>query len=142
VGIASFFKFADLRSVLSANGLECEVIGPDAYPFGELDRRHAAMSTQQGLEAIRLAIEHSRMVAGVICREVPALASRLSVDALLVDQLEPSGGMVAESLRLAFVTVCNALAFHQELGVPPGFILGNHPKPANDYHLKSGPRKN
>src|SRR5262249_25445407 len=46
---------------------------------------------------------------------------RAGVEALLVDQMEPAGGAVAERLGIPFITVCNALAINTEAQVPPPF---------------------
>jgi MGT family glycosyltransferase len=41
------------------------------------------------------------------------------VDGVLVDQVSPAGGCVAEVLNLPLGIACNALALHQEPSVPP-----------------------
>jgi MGT family glycosyltransferase len=40
---------------------------------------------------------------------------------MLVDQVSPGGGTVAEFLDIPFITVCNAMLINQEDGVPPFF---------------------
>ena len=46
---------------------------------------------------------------------------RRNIDALLVDQMEPAGGAVADHLGIPFITVCNALAINRDPIAPPAF---------------------
>ena len=55
------------------------------------------------------------------CRDAPAAIRGAGVDALLVDQMEPAGGAVAEHLGLPFITICNALAINRDPVAPPPF---------------------
>jgi MGT family glycosyltransferase len=57
----------------------------------------------------------------MLCRDGPAAIRRAGVDLLLVDQMEPAGGAVAEHLDIPFVTICNALAINRDPAVPPPF---------------------
>jgi len=56
------------------------------------------------------------------CREAPALLERIGADAVLVDQLEPGGALVAEHLGLPFASLAVALPINREPGVPPPFV--------------------
>ena len=57
----------------------------------------------------------------MVCEDAPAAIREAGVDALLVDQMEPAGGAVAEHLGLPFITVCNALAINRDPVAPPSF---------------------
>ena len=57
----------------------------------------------------------------MVCRDAPDAIRRAGIDALLVDQMEPAGGAVAEHLGIPFVTVCNALAINRDPVAPPPF---------------------
>jgi MGT family glycosyltransferase len=57
----------------------------------------------------------------MVCRDAPAAIREAGIEALLVDQMEPAGGAVAEHLGLPFVTICNALAINRDAAVPPAF---------------------
>ncbi|TFI60336.1 glycosyltransferase [Sphingomonas parva] len=58
----------------------------------------------------------------MLCREAPPLFRDLGVDAILADQLEPAGGLIAEHLELPFASVACALPMNREAGVPPPFV--------------------
>ena len=57
----------------------------------------------------------------MVCRDAPDAIRRLKIDALLVDQMEPAGGAVADHLGIPFVTICNALAINRDPVAPPAF---------------------
>jgi zeaxanthin glucosyltransferase len=57
----------------------------------------------------------------MVCRDAPEAIRRAGVDALLVDQMEPAGGAVADYLGIPFITVCNALILSSDAHVPPAF---------------------
>ena len=54
-------------------------------------------------------------------RLVPKAIEKLGVDGLLIDQAVAAGGTVAEHLGLPYVTICSALPWNEEIGVPPPF---------------------
>ena len=45
------------------------------------------------------------------------------ISMLLVDQMEPAGGTIADCLKLPFVTICNALALNRD-GILPCLLRG------------------
>jgi zeaxanthin glucosyltransferase len=58
----------------------------------------------------------------MLCRHAPLLLRRLGIDAVVSDQLEPAGGLVAERLGLPFATIACALPVDREPGVPPPYV--------------------
>lgn len=66
-----------------------------------------------------------RDVAGLtdmLCREAPATLSGIGADAVIADQMEPAGGLVAEHLGLPFVTTATGLPINREPGIPPPYL--------------------
>jgi MGT family glycosyltransferase len=59
--------------------------------------------------------------AEALLRTLPAVLQELAVDGLIVDQVAPAAGTVAEHLGLPFVTTCTATPWHEEAAVPPPF---------------------
>jgi MGT family glycosyltransferase len=57
----------------------------------------------------------------MVCRDAPDAIRRRKIDALLVDQMEPAGGAVADHLGIPFITICNALAINRDEIAPPPF---------------------
>jgi zeaxanthin glucosyltransferase len=62
-----------------------------------------------------------RWQADVLLQLLPKAIKELAIDGLVVDQVFSAGGTVAEHLGIPFVTVCSALPWHEEAGVPPPF---------------------
>jgi MGT family glycosyltransferase len=58
----------------------------------------------------------------LLCRQAPEALRAIGADAVIADQLEAAGGLVAEHLRLPFVTVASALPINREAGVPPPYL--------------------
>ena len=58
----------------------------------------------------------------MLCREAPPVLRALGVDAILADQLEPAGALIAEHLGLPFVTIACGLPIDREPGVPPPYL--------------------
>ncbi len=69
--------------------------------------------------------------AELALRLVPPALQDLGVDGVVLDQTVSAGGTAAEHLGLPYVTVCSALLWHEEIGVPPPFTswsLGGDPR--------------
>jgi zeaxanthin glucosyltransferase len=54
----------------------------------------------------------------MLCREAPAVLRGLGVDAILADQMEAAGGLVAGALGVPFVSVAAALPVNREPHLP------------------------
>ncbi len=57
-----------------------------------------------------------------IARHAPALLRREGIEALLVDEMEPGGGLVARSLGLPFLSVACSLPVEGDPALPPPYI--------------------
>jgi len=117
----TYFQMPDLEQSILAEGLDFHPIGHSDHPAGSLPRTLAQIGQLTGLAALRFTIEAVRKTSIMICRDLPAATRETGVEVLLVDQMEPAGGAVAEHLGLPFVTVCNALALNRDLVAPPAF---------------------
>lgn len=62
-----------------------------------------------------------RWYAEEVLRLVPQAFEDLKVDGVLVDHIVSAGGTAAERAGVPFVTVCSALLWHEEPGIPPPF---------------------
>ena len=92
--------------------------GPGVPDLPSLTRH---MTQPRGLGLLRILRDGAAM-ADLVCRQAPALIRARNIDALVVDQLEPAGGIVAAGMGLPFVSVANALLVNREDGVPPPFV--------------------
>ena len=58
----------------------------------------------------------------MLCREAPAALGDIGADAVIADQTEAAGGLVAEHLGLPFASIATALPINREAGVPPPYV--------------------
>lgn len=111
----------DVRARAIEEGLEFAALGESDHPPGSLSRSLAELGQRKGLGALRFTVEAVRRTTEMICRDAPAVLEVRGIDRLLVDQMEPAGGSVADHLGIPFVTICNALALNREPFMPPPF---------------------
>jgi zeaxanthin glucosyltransferase len=117
----TFFQMADVEAWARAEGLEFACLGQQDHPAGSLPVSLRELGRLQGMAALRFTIQAVKKTTEMICRDAPAALRDTGIEMLLVDQMEPAGGAVAEYLGIPFVTVCNALALNRESSVPPPF---------------------
>ena len=111
----------DVRAQAHAEGLEFLAIGACDHPAGSLPKSLAQLGRLGGPAALRFTIKAVAKTTEMFCREGPEAIRGARIEALLVDQMEPAGGSVAEYLGIPFVTICNALALNREPSMPPPF---------------------
>ncbi len=117
----TLLQMEDVRARAAAEGLEFAALGQSDHPAGSLDRSLTQLGTLAGLRALRFTIAAVGRTTEMICRDAPGVLAARGIDRLLVDQMEPAGGSVAEHLNIPYATVCNALALNREPYVPPPF---------------------
>lgn len=109
----------DAKSKTLAAELEFRAIGGSEYPTGAMAESLAELGKLSGLAALQYTVNMLRQGADVMLRDAPRAIKEAGVDALLVDQIMPEGGTVAEFLGLPFITICSAVVLNREEGVPP-----------------------
>ncbi|MBI6669652.1 zeaxanthin glucosyltransferase [Pseudomonas syringae] len=114
----TFFQQTDARRWLTDSRIGFHAVGATSHPPGSLERvlRRAAASNNpwrlQGV--IRDLCASTRM----LCAELPGALNQRGIDALLCDQMEAGGGLVAEALGLPFISVACALPVNREPQIP------------------------
>jgi zeaxanthin glucosyltransferase len=115
------FQVADLEAQIRAQGIEFAPVGRSDHPPGSLAKSLDQLSRLQGLAALRFTIRAIERTTEMMLRDGPQAIRAAGVSALLVDQMEPAGGAIAEHLDLPFFTICNALPLNRDPLVPPPF---------------------
>src|ERR1700760_140190 len=123
---AVYFQVADLEPPIRAAGLRFRQIGQSDFPLGSLRERDEEGGKLEGLAALRCGIHGVVMKSQMLFRDAPAAIRDEGIDALIVDQIEPAGGTVAEHLRLPFVSVAAALPVNLDVSVPPVSFPWSH----------------
>ncbi len=115
------FNIPDVEAKVLSEGLEFCPIGQSDYPVGYLAEYEVQLHKLTGIAALRFSVKEDQKRAATICRHAPYALRNAGVQALIVDQLEPVGGTVAEFLNIPFISVCSAIAYNREIGIPPNF---------------------
>lgn len=114
----TFFHQADARRWLSDPRIGFHALGHATHPPGSLqDALHQAANPSGPLGLMAIIRQLSGTTA-MLCAQLPAALAQEQVDALLCDQMEAAGGLVAEGLGLPFVSVACALPVNREPGIP------------------------
>lgn len=116
---ATFVHQADAAPLVEAEGAGFEAIGASAPPVAGWT---APMARIRGLTGLGGVMSGMARFTDMVCREAPAALRRIGADALIVDQLESGGGLVAEHLGLPFASVAVTLPINREPGVPPPYV--------------------
>ena len=80
------------------------------------------MARLNGPFGLRRMIAETAALTDMIAREAPDAFRALGIDAVVADQMEPAAGLVAEHLRLPFVTTATGLPINREPAVPPPYV--------------------
>jgi len=119
----TLFGIPDTESRARLQGLEFQVIGATDYPLGSKAETFPALPNTTTTEYTQEKVTDSMTRrTNMICRDAPGSLKEAGVEILLVDQLEPAGGTVAEFLGIPFITVCCSLALNREISIPPAAI--------------------
>lgn len=117
----TFFGIVDAQAKVLAAGLEFRSIGEVEFPAGSSDVLFAELGNLSGLAALKYTLDWIESSAKIFLKYGPDALIDVGIEALLVDQIAPEGGIVADRLDLPFVTICSALPFNQEPTIPPLF---------------------
>ena len=96
----TYLQMLDLEEKIRSEGLDFEADRNTDHPRGSLPASLDALGRLKGLSALRFTIQAVAKTTQTVCREAPDAIRRLKIDALLVDQMEPAGGAVADHLGI------------------------------------------
>jgi UDP:flavonoid glycosyltransferase YjiC (YdhE family) len=130
-----------LGAALAANGTEITVVHlAEAAPLvtdpavrfaalehpedrkGLLGRYISTLAQPSGLIGLPRMIRSTAAMTGLLLDALPAALTKLGIDAVIADSVEPAGALVARHLRLPFVTAVTGLPLLREPTVPPPFL--------------------
>jgi len=114
----TFIHQQDAANWLSDPRIGFHGLGLHSHPPGSLRRTLRIASSPGGPLGLRRLIADMSRSTDMLCRELPVALDDLRVDALLCDQMEAAGGLVAEATGLPYVSVACALPINREPGLP------------------------
>lgn len=114
----TFLHQSDAAAYLKDTPLGFHALGADTHPAGSLAGSLRRAANPGGPLGLRRVIQDMAATTDMLCRELPGAITALGIDALLADQMEAAGGLVAEGMELPFVSVACALPVNREPGIP------------------------
>lgn len=123
---ATFLHMPDVARLVTRPGIGFHAIGQASHAPGTLDASIARMASLNGPFGLRAMIAETAGQTDMIAHEAPDALRALGIDAVVADQMEPAGGLVAEHLGLPFVTTATGLPINREPAVPPPYVDWPH----------------
>lgn len=114
----TFLQRPDAGVYLNDGRLGFHAVGAGSHPAGSLAGSLERAANPGSPLGLRRVIVDMAATTTMLCRELPAACERLRIDALLGDQMEAAGGLVAEMLGLPLISVACALPVNREAGIP------------------------
>jgi UDP:flavonoid glycosyltransferase YjiC (YdhE family) len=118
----TFVGQPDAAKLVRGEGTGFAAVGETSHPPGSLDARIGRMARLNGAFGMRGMIRDVAHLTDMLCREAPGALRKIGADAVVADQMEAAGGLVAEHLGLPFVTTATGLPINREPGVPPPYV--------------------
>ena len=75
-----------------------------------------------GLFGVLRTVADSAAATDNLCRHLPEILLRERADAVIADQMEPAGGLVARHLRLPYLSLASALPLERDERIPPPYL--------------------
>lgn len=126
----TFVAQPDVGPKVERPGIGFAAVGARSHPPGRLARMTARLGGTTGLFGIGGVIRDMADTTDMLCHEVPDVLRAIHAGAVIADQTEPAGGLVARHVGLPLVSVANALLIDREPEIPPAFVgWGYDPTP-------------
>ncbi|KFI08665.1 glycosyltransferase [Massilia sp. BSC265] len=114
----TFMHRPDASAYVSDPRAGFHAVGASTHPPGSLAAVLQRAANPGGPLGLRRVILDMAGSTDMLCRELPRAIDALGVDAIIADQMEAAGALVAEGLGLPFVSVACALPVNREPGIP------------------------
>lgn len=118
---AVFATEPDARERVERAGIRAVTIGAGRFAKGHLAAVERRMSRVRGLFGLGPVVRDMAEATDVLATELPQLLAAHGIDAVVCDQLEAAGGLVARAARMPYATVANALPIDRRDDWPPFF---------------------
>lgn len=113
---------AEAASLVSDPAVRFAALDHPAYREGLLAKYISTLAQPSGLIGLPRMISSTASMTRLLLQALPVALTRLGIDAVIADSVEPAGALVARHLRLPFVTAVTGLPLLREPGVPPPFL--------------------
>ena len=138
----------EVRSLLRDPRIRFEAVGTDRARPGALAAMIDRAARPGGPLGLSRVIRDVADNTDLLCHEAPSVLRRLRVDAVIADEMEAAGGLLARALGLPCVSVACALPVHREPRLPlpvmhwglardeAGLHLNHHSTRAYDWLMR------
>lgn len=114
----TFLQRPDAAAYINDARLGFHAVGAASHPAGSLAQSLERAANPGSPLGLRRVILDMAATTSMLCRELPGAFEQLDIDAVLGDQMEAAGALVAEMLGLPFISVACALPVNREPGIP------------------------
>ena len=114
----SWIHQADVEKYICDHRIGFSAVGASSHPPASLDKTHRRAANPGSLLGLRRVIADIADSTDMLCNEGPQVLKNLKVTAIIADQMEAAGGLLAEGLKLPFISVACALPVNREPAVP------------------------
>lgn len=137
----TFFQQADARRWLTDPRIGFHALGALSHPSGSLDAALLRAACSNNPLRLRRVIHDLCDTTRMLCAELPAALASRQIGALLCDQMEAAGGLVAEGLGLPYVSVACALPVNREARLPLAVMPFAYATDERSQQIFEGSRK-
>ncbi|MGJ8583348.1 MAG: glycosyltransferase [Marinosulfonomonas sp.] len=130
----TFIGPPDAKAVTQAHGIAFHEIGATVQPLGDLAKQLKTLARVRGVRGIGRHIRKMAETTQMFLDGLPAALDELQPTGMIVDQMEPAGGLVARAKGIPFVSLANALPVERDPIVPP--VFANWPPETTEFALK------
>lgn len=116
----------DAQTNTQAAGLEFQIIGKSEFPLGSTAETVAKLNELSGKKALEYTLKIFKEQINIRFRDIPEVVKNTGIEALLIDQIISEGGTIAEICQIPFITICSAVVFNREPGIPPFITNWNY----------------
>jgi MGT family glycosyltransferase len=116
---ATFVHQADAEPVARRWGGDFHALEASADTIDSWTR---PMAKIRGLAGLGGTIADMARQTDMICKQAPTALREIGADAVLTDQIEAGGGLVAEHLGVPWISMASALPINREAGIPPPYV--------------------
>jgi zeaxanthin glucosyltransferase len=134
----SWIHQADVRPLLADPRIAFHPVGGATHPAGSLAQVWARAASPGGPLGLRRVIADVASATDMLCREGPALLRALGTEAVIADQMEAAGGLLARGLGLPFISVACALPVNRDPRVPLPVMPWGHAHDLRGEQLNAG----
>lgn len=118
----TFVHLADAERMVAGKGADFFAVARRTHPPGTLDAYLARLAKPAGPIGLNAMLKATAGLTDMLCNDLPMAFAQIGAEAVIADQTEAAGGLIARHLDLPFVSTATALPLDREIGVPPPFV--------------------